>query len=163
MSNDYGKAFEEQFKQDWLQLPDADITRLYDITNGFKRRKNVCDFICYRFPYQYFIECKSTSLTTLNFKRITQRDDLTKKIGKQGILAGVVIWFIEHHKVCYVSIEEINRLISLGYKSINVKMIGDNSYDITEIPGIPKRVFINSDYSILQDLADKKFNSSSME
>lgn len=157
MSNNYGKAFEKKFKEDWLKVPNSDITRLYDITNGFKSISNVSDFIGYIFPFIYYLECKSTQGNTFPLGRLTQNFELSKKMGKLGENPGVIIWFIDHQKVCYVPIEEIKRLESLDYKSVNVKMIGDSNFNVYEIPGKPKRTFIDSDYSIMKDIAMEKF------
>lgn len=40
-----------------------------------------------------------------------------------------------------------------NYKSINVKMIGDSDFNVYEIPGKLRRTFIDSDYSVLIDIA----------
>ena len=55
-------------------------------------------------------------------------------------------------------IEEYVRLEQLKYKSVNVKMIGDPNFNVYEIPGTLKRTFIDSDYSIMKDIAQQKFN-----
>ena len=57
-----GKDFEKKFKEDWQKSfsNDSTVIRLYDQMSGFKKvSKNPCDFICYSYPYQYLIECKS--------------------------------------------------------------------------------------------------------
>ena len=51
-----GKRWEQNFK-DSLGLS---CIRLYDTTNGFSGVRNPCDFIYYRYPYQYLFELKST-------------------------------------------------------------------------------------------------------
>lgn len=74
-----------------MKIPDADITRLYDTTNGFKSVSNVSDFIGYIYPYIFYIECKSTQGNTFPFSRLKQLDKLSQKIGKKGVNAGAVI------------------------------------------------------------------------
>lgn len=159
MASNYGKQFERKFKEDWQKVDNSDITRLYDITNGFKSISNVSDFIGYIYPYMYYLECKSTQGNTFPFSKLRQKDELKKKMNKRGINAGVIIWFIDHFRVCYVPIEEVLRLESLNYKSINVKMIDDDQFNVYNIPSIKKRLFLDSDYSIMTDIADKKFNN----
>ena len=54
MASNYGKQFERKFKEDWQKVDNSDITRLYDITNGFKSISNVSDFIGYIYPSLYY-------------------------------------------------------------------------------------------------------------
>lgn len=159
MALNYGKQFEQKFKEDWLKLSDSDILRLYDTTNGYKSISNISDFICFKSPYMFYMECKSTQGNTFPFSRLTQFDKLSKKINIKGVNAGVIIWFIDHDKVCYVSVEEIIRLKQLNYKSIHVKMIDNTEFKVYNVPSKKKRVFLDSDYNILISIADSKFNS----
>lgn len=156
--NSYGKKFEYKLKQDWLKVQNSDITRLYDPTNGFKSISNVSDFIGYIYPYIFYLECKSTKGNTFNFKRLTQARKLIEKQHKLGVNSGIIIWFRDHHKVCYVPIEEYVRLKDIGYKSINIRMIEDESFNVFEIPSVSKRTFLDSDYSIMKEIAEQKFN-----
>ena len=153
MASNDGKKFEQKLKQDWLKIPNADITRLYDTTNGFKSITNISDFIGYIYPYLFYIECKSTQGNTFPFQRLTQLEKLSKKIGIKGVNPGAIIWFKDHSKVCWVPADEFVRLKNMNYKSINVKMIGDSNFNIYEIPGELKRTFIDSDYSVMVDIA----------
>lgn len=91
MANNYGKKFEAKFKEDFKKVPGADITRLYDTTNGFKSISNVSDFIGYIFPFQYYLEAKSTQGNTFSLSKLTQADKLKEKQGILGVNAGVVI------------------------------------------------------------------------
>lgn len=155
MASNDGKKFEQKLQQDWLKIPNADITRLYDTTNGYKSISNVSDFIGYIYPYLFYIECKSTQGNTFPFSRLTQLDKLSRKIGIRGVNPGAVIWFKDHNKVCWVPADEFIRLKEAKYKSINVKMLGDPKYRICVIPGKLRRTFIDSDYSILIDFVNK--------
>lgn len=156
----YGKKFEAQLKKDWLKVEKAHIYRLKDIMSGYKKISNISDFVGYIYPYIFYLEAKTEQSNTLNFSRIRQYDDLKDTIGYFGVNAGVIIWFYNRQKVCYVPIEECVRLKEvLGKKSIHVNMIGDSNYQVYEIPSILKRVFMDSDYSIMKDIADKKFKT----
>ena len=45
MAKNYGKEFEQKFKEDFLKLEDSTIDRLYDTMNGYKSIKqlnNIC-------------------------------------------------------------------------------------------------------------------------
>ena len=156
MGYDYGKQFEHRFLNDWLKLENSDCIRLKDSMSGYKRVKNISDFICYIYPFTYYLDCKSLQGNTFNFAKLTQWDDMSKHVGISGVNVGAIIWFIDHSKVCYVPIEEFIRLKALGYKSIHVKMIGDSNFNVFEIPGKKLRVFIDSDYSIMKDIAYNK-------
>lgn len=124
--------------------------------NGFKSISNISDFIGYIYPFEFYLECKSTEGNTFPLSRLTQKDKLATVMNKKGVNAGVVLWFIDHNKVCYVAIEEILRLEELGKKSINIKMVGDSDYNVHEIPSIKKRIFLDSDYNKLSDIAYEK-------
>ena len=60
-------------------------------------------------------------------------------------------------------IEEFVKLKNLNYKSIHVKMIGDKNFEVYEIPSTKLRTFMNSDYSILIDIANKKYNKNNSQ
>lgn len=159
MPNNRGKQFEAKFKHDFSLIPGATIDRLYDPVGGYKNIKNVSDFIGYVYPFIFYLECKSVEGNTFPLVNLTQFDDLLEKKDVKGSLAGVVIWFIDHKKEVWVSIEEFERIKNLGYKSINIKMLGDAQFNIVEIPGIIKRTFIDADYNILVGEADKKLQA----
>jgi len=157
MATNRGKEFEGKFIISFKELPNSSIDRLYDPTAGFKGIKNICDFIAYVFPYIHYIETKSTKGNTFPFDRLTQYDQLLNKKGIFGVNAGAVIWFIEHQKICWVDIEEFERLKKENYKSINVKMIGDPKYSVIEIPTTPLRVHLKADYTKLLEIARNKW------
>ena len=154
MAVNRGKQFEEKVKSDFLKLPDTLVERLPDQVSGYKGSNNVCDFIVYHFPYCYYIECKTTHENTFALSKLTQYEKLLERCGKRGVRSGVLIWFIKHDKVCYVPVETFRLIKKEGKKSVNIKMLGDEKYRIIEIPSVKKRVFMDSDYSILTSLED---------
>ena len=155
MANNKGKQFEVKFKEDFKRsFPNGTIDRIYDTTNGYKTISNISDFIGYNYPNIYYLECKSHQGNTFPLANLTQYDKLKAKVGIKGVRAGVVLWFIDHDKVCYVPISTITQLKKDDKKSVNVKMLEDKSYNIYEISSVKKRVFLDSDYSILADLKD---------
>ena len=158
MASNYGKKFESKFKEDWQKMEDAIALRLIDVTMGYKSIRNVCDFVAYKYPFAYFIETKSCQGNTFNFGKLTQYDDLIQYINVPGLNPAVVIWFTDHEKVCYVPLEEVQRLKKLNYKSIHVKMIGDEQYNVFEILGKLKRVYIDTDYTNVIKIAQDKFD-----
>ena len=41
-----------------------------------------------------------------------------------------------------------------GKKSVNIKMIGTDEYNIKVIPSVKKRTFLTCDYTVLKNLVD---------
>ena len=154
MALNYGKQFEQKFKEDFLKVPNATLDRLYDTTFGYKSISQICDFIGYIEPNIFYLECKSTQGNTFAISKLTQYDKLKEKVGIQGVRTGVIIWFYDHSKVIYAPISTITTLIADGKKSINIKMLGEKLYNLIEVPSKKKRVFLDSDYSILTTLKD---------
>ena len=154
MNSSKGKAFEEKFKDDWKKsFPNGSIDRLYDTTSGYKSVSTVSDFICYNYPYEYYIECKSHKGASFPFTNLTQYDKIKMKVGIKGVRAGVVLWLYEKDKVFYIPISTITQMKIDGKKSVGLRSIKEG-YNIIEIPSKKLRVYMNSDYSCLQDLKE---------
>lgn len=156
MSKNYGKDFERIFKRDFLNtLEKSTIDRINDTMSGFKKISNVSDFIGYKKPNIYYIECKSKKGNTFPLKNLTQYDKLLAKKGIEGARVGVVLWFIDHKRVTFIPISSFEKLKEDNKKSFNVKMIDTQEYYNLEIPSITQRIFPICDYSALKDLTDE--------
>lgn len=152
-----GKSFEQKFKIDFAKtVPNASIDRLYDPTAGYKTISNVSDFIGYSYPNIFYLECKSHEGNTWNFVNLTQYEKLLTKVGIKGVRAGVVLWMIDHDTVVYLPIKTVKQMKENGLKSFNIKLLSNNpdNYKIIVIPSVKKRVFLDSNYSVLLDLAE---------
>lgn len=150
-----GKQWEVKFKEDWIRtMPNSTIDRLYDSVSGYKSISNVSDFIGFKKPCIYYLECKSIKTKSFPFSNLTQYDKLVTKVGIPGVRAGVVIWYYEYDKVLYVPISTITKIKQDGHKSVSIQMFEDKLYNIIEIPAIKKRVFMECDYSVLMNLED---------
>ena len=154
MANNYGKKFEIKFKEDFLKVPNSTIDRLYDTTNGFKSVSQISDYIGYIKPNIFYLECKSIEGNTFPLGNLTQYDKLKSKVGVPGARAGVIIWFIDHEKVLYVPISSITKMKDDNKKSVNIKMLKDNLYNIVDVPSKKRKVFLDSDYSVLTILEE---------
>jgi hypothetical protein len=152
MSRDYGKPFESQFKSDFLKLDGSSIDRLYDVMNGYKSIKQISDYIGYVYPYIFYLECKTHKGASIPFDKITQYENLKKKVGIPGVRSGVVLWLYEKDKVFYIPTNTITQIMNDGEKSVGLRHIG--KYRIIEIPSTKKRVFMDSDYTVLTQLND---------
>jgi methyl coenzyme M reductase beta subunit len=85
---------------------------------------------------------------------LTQYDKLKEKVGIKGVRVGVVLWLIDHDCVMYIPLSSIIKMKEDGKKSINIKMLDDGKYRIIKIPSEKKRVFLDSNYSVLANLAE---------
>ncbi len=149
-----GKQWEQKIKEDFSKLPGATIDRIYDVTTGHKSISNISDHIGYKYPNIFYIEAKSIKGNTFPLSNLTQYDKLKAKVGIPGVRAGVFLWFIEHQRVAYVPISTVTKLKEDGKKSVNIKMLSTDEYNIKVIPSITKRVFPECDYSVLMELKD---------
>lgn len=153
MSTNYGKAFEQKFKADFLKtVPNSTIDRLYDTMSGYKAISQISDYIGYSFPNLFYLECKSHKGASIPFDNITQYSKLLKKVGIPGVRCGVILWLIEKDKVYYIPVSTIKQMKKDGKKSVGISAV--DNYNIIEIPSVKKRVFMDSDYSVLLSLKD---------
>lgn len=138
-----GKSFEANF---WKQCRDEgiNIDRLRDPTSRYLGIRNPSDFIVYLQPYQYYLELKAYRKNVLSFKVITQWDELVEKSAYSGVMAGVIVWFIDHDLTIFVPIQELVRLKELGKKSLNVKDISSLETYIL-LTGKKKQIYFNYD------------------
>lgn len=125
--------------------------------SGFKHMSNISDLIFYKFPFICYGEIKSHKGNTFPLSNLTQYEKLLAKKGIKGVRAGVILWFIDHDKVLWVPIETFEKLRKEDKKSVNVKMDYEE-YNIIEIPSQKRRVFLDSDYSILFMEWNKQLN-----
>lgn len=157
MALNKGKAFEEKFKTDFKKsFPNGTIDRIYDTVNGYRTITNVSDFIGYSYPCIMYCECKSHQGNTWNFSYFTQFEKLKSKIGIKGVIAGVILWMIDHDVVVFLPVEEVAKMKKDGHKSFNIKMLDEKMYNIIVFDSVKKRVFLDTDYSKLLELAPKE-------
>lgn len=150
MATNRGKQFELKLKSDWVRtVPNSSIDRIYDTVNGLKGVSNICDFIGFKKPNIFYLECKSHLGNTFPFSALRQYDKLVSKIGIEGVRTGVVIWFIEHDRVIYVPAKTLKQMKLDNKKSVNITTLDKDNYRYIEIPSIKKKVFMDSDYSVL--------------
>lgn len=160
MAVNRGKQFEEQIREAFEKVPHTSVVRLIDPQNGYAGVRNICDFIVYNYPYQFFIECKSCYGNTLPFTNITknQWDGLYEKSHINGVVAGYMIWFIDHDRTIFVPAQSMIVHKELGKKSWNISNQWDS--DCIEIKGEKKRVLF--DYDMTDFLERYKANDYTM-
>lgn len=149
MTVNRGKKFESVIREAFEKVPDVSIDRLHDQTNGFKGSQNICDFIVYREPYEYYFECKSVHGNTLPFSNITetQWNGLLEKSKIDGVFAGVICWWIDKDVTKFIPIQILDDLKrNHNYKSYRYDYSHWNGIQKTiEIKGKKKRVFFDYD------------------
>lgn len=154
MAVNRGKQWEAKLKEDFSKLSGAYIYRVPDNMSGYKGITGISDFIGYKYPKIFFIEAKTVLGNTFPLTNFTQFDKMTAIPSEKGIHKGVMIWFQDHSAVLYVPLSTIAKMKSDGKKSVNIKKIDEEGYDYVRIPSVQKRVFLDSDYTVLLDLPD---------
>ena len=152
MAVNRGKQFEDVVREAFEKVPGVSIDRLHDQTTHYKGSTNICDFIVYREPYEYYFECKSVHGNTLPFRNIsaTQWKGLLEKSFIEGVFAGIICWFIDKDRTLFIPIQTLQKLLNSGNVSYRYDW---DSYDVVEIKGKKKRVFFDYDMEeFLNDL-----------
>lgn len=125
------------FKDAVLEISDEyeiDIQRLYDTVN-MKFIVQPADFICYRYPNQIYVECKSTVSHSFAIYNQKQYERLLEKSKKKGVVAGMLIWFIEDKRVFWVDVVWAKIFKeTTGAKSVSVTKLSDRANK--EISGV---------------------------
>lgn len=160
MAVNRGKQFEQVIKTAFEKVDGVSIDRLHDQTNGFKGSQNICDFIVYKKPYEYYIECKSVHGNTLSIHSNpklgkdgklhgfygditdTQWTGLLEKSPIEGVIAGIICWWIDKDVTKFIPIQALQWNRENGYKSLRYN---HNGTSFIEIKGKKKRVFFEYD------------------
>lgn len=155
MAVNRGKQWETKLKEDFSKMSGAYIYRVPDQLGGLKGQTGICDFIAYKFPKIFFIEAKTILGNTFPLTNFTQFDKLMSIPNIQGVHRGVMLWFQTHDTVVYVPLTTFMKLKQDNKKSFNIKYVDSKEYECLVIPSVKKRVFLDSDYSVLLELPDQ--------
>jgi hypothetical protein len=173
MAQNRGKQFEQHIQEAFEKVEGVSVDRLHDQTTGYLGSSNICDFIVYRKPYEYYFECKSVHGNTLSIHSIpkpdkkgvlhgfygnitdTQWEGLLEKSKISGVIAGVICWWVDKDTTMFIDIRLLEELRKRNYKSINY-CASFALEDIEELPdmwtwvmGKKKRVFFDYDMEVL--------------
>lgn len=84
-----GKQFETKFRDDWLEsVPGSFCYRINDQMSGYVNIGNISDFICYRYPYCFIIDCKVKEGNTVPFSDLRQYERMLSYVGIPGLHLG---------------------------------------------------------------------------
>lgn len=156
MSVSRGKDFESTVFKYIENMNDVYIMRINDNMGGYSGVCGACDFVAYKRPQFYMLECKSTHANTLSI--YTAPNPKNKKYGafsntqwegmldatKNGVVAGGLVWWIDHDVTKFIPIQELEKLRKAGAKSIRYDLDIPNSLIIK---GQKKRVYFDYDFS----------------
>ena len=148
MAANHGKRFESIVQKGLEQLSYVSIDRIRDPNSGYRNIRNFCDFMLYRKPNLYYLECKVVIGNTLNFKsRISQDqwEGLYQKAAIEGVGAGILVWFIDHDVTYYFDIRLLHSLESQGANSINATALPLAPLRFFQLNAKKKRVFFQYD------------------
>lgn len=137
-----GKEAEGKVKL-WLNRPDEGYSfdRIPDQMTGFYGSSNICDFICFKSPDIYYIECKATWSNRFDFSMISEKqyEGLINKSKIHHVHGWVIVLFASYKRAFVIDINEIDRIKKSGKKSINIDKMLSGKVDInySEIATVP--------------------------
>ena len=145
MAQNRGKKFENIIQDACMKVKGVSVDRIHDQTNGFKNSSNICDFIMYKYPHQYYIECKTIHGNTFPLSNVSkkQREGMLEKSKIPGVIAGIILWFVDHDKTFFIPIQHIQDEMDLGFKSLNVRKLDKQIWK--KIEGTKRRIFFDYD------------------
>lgn len=144
--NEHGKKAENQLRK-WLDRPEEgySMDRIPDQLSGFYMvSRNICDFVCYKYPHIYYLESKATYEDRFDFSQLsdTQRIGLRKKSKIEGCYGLVVVLFATYKRAFFIDIKDITDdtpEANFTVKSINIKKVDKWKIPYWEIETIPSR------------------------
>jgi len=165
-----GKPFEQKIRKAFEKVPGVSIDRVTDQTTKYLGSTNICDYIVYKKPYEYYIECKSVHGNTLSIYSIPKPDKkgvlhgfygnisdaqwegLLEKSKIEGVVAGVICWWIDKDITKFIPIQALQQLRD-AYLKKSIRYDIDNyvpnglfdHFDLIDLIGEKKRVYFDYD------------------
>lgn len=151
MSVNRGKQFESVIRKQFEES-DFCIDRIQDTMSGFAGAANICDFMVYNKPYLMYLECKTTHNASFPLTNLSQKqfDGMDSKVIHEGVIAGVMIWFIDYNITMFVPIQQIVKLKGRGCKSISVKRLQELDDNYVTLNGYKKSNAVFFKYDLEQ-------------
>ena len=153
MAVNRGKQFEKVIEKTLCEIPNINCERLHDQVSGYiEVSKNPSDFIVYKYPYEYYIECKTTHQASIALDKLVQLDRIAKRCTVDGVKGKFIIWFVDKKETYWVDYKYLVLKRTLGIKSINHKILKEASLDknlVKLIPAEYKIVFGKYDFSTM--------------
>ena len=150
MNDGLGKKAEQKIKE-WLDRPKDGYSfdRIPDQMSGMYGSSNICDFVLFKSPNQYYIESKATYEDRFDFAQITdnQRTKLLEKSQIKHVFGLVIVLFAAYKRAFMLDIQDVQKMIDSGKKSINIKKIESWPVQFPEIRTIENKRKIFLDYA----------------
>ena len=140
-----------------LCFPGTLIYRLPDQQSGYAGggSSNPCDFFCYPGNCVLMTECKAHKGISIPFNAIPQYEKMLDYKSLEKTHVGVIVWFYEKDTIIWVSIEEMEKMVNDGEKSIGLRMLKENypvKYRIINVPATKLRMFMEADLKYLVEV-----------
>lgn len=171
---EFGKTAEQRIRT-WLDRPQDGYSfdRIPDQLSGFYMvSRNICDFTCYKYPYNHYIESKATIHDRFEFSQLTntQRNGLRLKAEIPGCYGLVIVLFVEYKRAFIFNIKDIadinpdiddkaDNKTYLKIKSLNIKKIDKWEIPYWEIETVPSRKQLLEYTGDLPDFGSITFNN----
>ena len=148
----YAKRHENSFREACKKVEGIIIERLWDSIGGKMNLKQPSDFIAYKMPYIYYVECKTTQEENFPLGNISdhQWKSLNERAKIEGCVAGILLEYRideDNIKVFFIEIAYLNKIKNRqGQKYISIneaEQIG------IEVPTKKKKVNFSYDISKL--------------
>ena len=138
-----GKKAEAKIRE-WLDHPESGYSfdRIPDQMSGrYLVSRNICDFICFKSPYMYYIESKATWHDRWDFASLTemQYDGLLKKSRIENVYGLVIVLFGTYKRAFIIKIDDIDKARADGVKSLNIHKVAAWKVPYVEIPTAESR------------------------
>ena len=157
-----GKQFERVIKAAFGKVKGVSVDRLHDQMSGFKGSTNISDLLVFKKPNLYYIECKTVQGNTFSihsndpkrkYGNITnnQWEGLLEKSNINGIVAGVIIWWIDKDVTLFIDIRLLEHIRRFREAKSVICGDFDEQFGYTsteywyELKGKKKRVFFDYD------------------
>ena len=153
--NDKAYGFEQKFREDYLKaFPNALCFKVPNQMSGFLSINNYSDFICFDSERLYFIDCKAHAGASFPFADFPQFDRLMTLVHIPKLMSGIILWLYDKDKVIFVPTISIAKMKKDGIKSFNPDKISKHKYYYVNVPSVKLRTYMNSDYTVLQNIPE---------
>lgn len=156
-----GKSFENEIRKQLERVNGVSVDRIHDQTTGFCGSRNICDIIAYRYPNEFYFECKTVHGNVLPFSNISdnQWTGLIEKSTIPGVYAGIICWWVDKDITAFIPAQLLHMCKLADIRSIRYDLTHSvfGRYRLRQIKGKKKRVFF--DYDMEGFLDELQFNS----
>ena len=151
MAINKGKKWEVCVQESWEQsFPSSFIIRIPDQQSGYLgTSRNVSDFIAFKSPYLFLIECKTIKGNTLPFSNLKQYERMLQYEDIENIKTGFLVWWQDKGVTAWVPTKSIYLMKEDNKKSVHVDYVAQKLYNIIEVKNEIKRVYPKCDLSVM--------------